>query len=124
MIPLYRFIIIFLLLTFITACQNNQNDDLIKDAEYLFNVINNEITSNERLTEYDHDRIDKFKQRYINNYEKYESDRNLLLSMEKLINSYQLYYVAIGQGTEEDVDFYQKKLETALFDLDRVFINP
>jgi len=119
-----KILFIFLLLFLLTGCQSNiadnSSDNIYKEANEVFLIIKNNGL-NESLNDYNEMKIDKFKEKYINNADKYENEKELLSEMESLINSYRLYYVSIGMKDKKSEDFYKKSFDIAIKKLDKKF---
>ena len=119
-----KILFIFLLLFLLTGCQSNiadnSSDNIYKEANEVFLIIKNNGL-NESLNDYNEMKINKFKEKYINNSDNYENEKELLSEMESLINSYRLYYVSIGMKDKKSVDFYKKSFDIAIKKLDKKF---
>lgn len=116
------FAILISIILILTGCQSEEDKNELRiDAENVYLSIKNEILSGESMSDYQKEQVNDFKDKYINNFDKYKDEEKLLSDMEKLIFGYEFYYVAIGQNDEETVKKKQDEINDALLSLDKQF---
>lgn len=123
-LPRIILVIGLILLSVLTGCQtqtNGNNNSMYVDAEEIYLSIKEQGLDGEYLGENELEKINKFNEKYIYNNEPNKSDEVLLIEMEKLTNSYKLYFVAVGQEDKEAEERYRQGYEEALSSLDEQF---
>jgi hypothetical protein len=122
-VTMKKFVLPFLLLFLLFGCQSQtvSNETLHDDAKNLYSLIKDSYVNNEGLDEYAQSTRDEFQETYIKNYKDYPNDEELVLNMEKLINSFTMYYVAIGLKKEDSVKMYKERIEDSISVLDKQF---
>lgn len=115
----------FLLLFLLIGCQSQtvSSEKLHSDAKNLYILIKDSYVNNEGLDEYTQSVRDNFQETYIENIKDYPNDEELVLNMEKLINSFTMYYAAIGFKREDSVKMYKENIEDLISTLDKQFNN-
>jgi hypothetical protein len=122
MIPLKKYIPPLLFLIILVGCQQKaSSNDIYNEANNIYLTIKDTVESNSNLTEDESDKVDEFKQKYINNYKDYPSDEELISKMESLINSYRFYKMAIEMNKTDGIKMYKENLDKALNELDKEF---
>jgi len=112
---------LLLLFSILIGCQSQSNvnaneDKLYTDAQEVFEAIKSYDDSA-------HDKIEEFKATYINNVDDYESQRDLLVSMDKLTGAYIMYNTSVGLDDKEAMKQYQDVMDTTLSSLEETFNN-
>lgn len=115
------FILIICFTLLIIACQRQSvsTENLYQDAESIYSEINENWADGRYIN--NQQKIEDFKVNYIDNYDKInENDKEIVLLMDKLINSYKLYFVSMGTKGS-DVNNYKEKIEESLNELGSKF---
>lgn len=116
-----KFILLFSLLVLIAGCQS-QNNNVKSDAEEIYTSIKTNYTDNIHDDSFK-ENAENFKSTYASNINDYKSDRELIISIENLINSYNLYYVSTGLGNEDAAKQYEEWIVEEIDNLDETFEN-
>lgn len=118
-----KFYIVVLLSVFLLfGCQNTQNN-IYNDSEQVYLMIKSNIEQHASLTDNQLNSLKEYQNMYINNYKDYPKDQELIGNMEKLINSYNLYFYSIEQNNDEAINMYKQRLNKALMKLNNQFKN-
>jgi hypothetical protein len=123
-IPLKKYTLPFLLLFLLIGCQSQtvSSDTLHSDAENIYTIYKNSLDKG-YLDEDEHKQVDEFQSKYIKNLKDYSSDKELISEMERLINSYSFYNVAIGLKNKDGEQMYKQRFEDSISKLDKQFNN-
>ena len=116
-----KFILLFSLLVLIAGCQS-QDNNVKSDAEEIYTSIKTNYADNTHDDSFK-ENAENFKSTYASNIDDYKSDRELIISIENLINSYNLYYVSTGLGNEDDAKQYEEWVVEEINNLDETFEN-
>jgi hypothetical protein len=122
-IPLKKLLLFPILLLFLFGCQSqsiSNEDNLNQDAKSVYLIIKDKKLNESSLSESERGQIDEFNDTYIKNYDKYKN-KDLIMNMEKLINSYDFYYGSIGQKDLDSARMYKERLTKEISILDKEF---
>ena len=127
---MYRKITLFLsIVSFVLLLGCNANAQtivyssaqLFEDSEEVFDIINDTGLEKEFLSEYDSMTIEAFMKKYIDNYEKYPDEEELLMKMDQLIQNHKMYFVAVGLEDKEAINRHKTNYNNALTYLNEEF---
>jgi hypothetical protein len=120
-IPLKKYILPFLFLIFIFGCQNQNSETLHSDAENIYTIFKNLKLEKEFLSDDESKEVKKFQSTYIENSKDYPSEKKLINEMERLINSYNFYKVAVGLKNKDGEEMYKQRFDQSISALDKHF---
>lgn len=105
---------ICLLLLTVVGCGKPTLDELYSDAEYLYSAINEDWQDKDYLSDTDQEYANEFVDKYVEKYKTFnEEEQEIIMEMDKLIRSHQLYFVSTGiEG--EDTNNYEEKIDDSL----------
>jgi RNase H-fold protein (predicted Holliday junction resolvase) len=111
------------ILIFLFGCQSqsiSNENNLKQDAQDVYSIIKNKELNTSSLSSDEREKINDFKTTYIDHYKQY-NNQQLISNIENLINSYDLYYVAIGKQNSDAESMYKNRLEKTIEDLNKEF---
>jgi RNase H-fold protein (predicted Holliday junction resolvase) len=111
------------ILIFLFGCQSqsvSNENNLKQDAQDVYSIIKNKELNTSYLSSDEREKINDFKITYVDHYKQY-NNQQLISNIENLINSYDLYYVAIGKQNSDAESMYKNRLEKTIEDLNREF---
>jgi hypothetical protein len=118
-----KLIFIISILVFLFGCQSqsvSNENNLKQDAQDVYSIIKNKELNTSYLSSDEREKINDFKITYVDHYKQY-NNQQLISNIENLINSYDLYYVAIGKQNSDAESMYKNRLEKTIEDLNREF---
>lgn len=121
-LKLFSLLLISLLLF---GCQNTAsgNSNLHQDAEQIYSAIEENGIEGQYLSDDHQQKIDEFNSNYVEKYDSFsKDDKKIILEMDKLINSYKLYFVAKGLNDGSETS-YEQKINESLNELSIKFNN-